>query len=104
MAVAGVAGVVAVEGGKRRGDYGHGHKTKERVGAKVGRNRGIRDVGWMGLVRPVQSWLLFNYHILLVEVSPGRTDEEGEEAYAGEIGVDWDRLYLAEVKLTARTV
>ena len=32
------------------------------------------------LVKRVQPWLLFNYHILLAEVSPGRTDDEGEEA------------------------
>ena len=37
-------GDVAVEGRKRRGDYGHGHGTKERFDANDGRNRGIWDV------------------------------------------------------------
>ena len=32
MAIVDVAGDVAVEGRKRRGDYGHGHATKKRLG------------------------------------------------------------------------
>ena len=52
--------------------------------------RSCRQAGWGELedqdrllVRLVQSWLLFSYHIPLVEVPTWRTDDEGEEACAG---------------------
>ena len=108
MAIVGVAGDVAVEGCKRRGYYGHG--TKERVDAVLvitmavtggSRTFPLLQAGW-----PDENWKTeINYLLdlsnrgcssitLLLEVSPERTEDEGEEGCAGhpslEIGLDYD--------------